>query len=93
MGVRKGEGQKGETKRENARERVICLQSIGCTSDHSWDPTIISFHLSAYFNFFSLFSIPFLLFFSHSIPIQLRLGVLAGHWLIAQGPSIQSGRP
>lgn len=61
-GREKGRETKGETKRESERD-VICLQSIGCTSDHSWDPTIISFHLSASFNFLSLFLIPFLLIF------------------------------
>lgn len=46
-----GSESKGKTKRESERD-VICLQSIGCTSDHSWDPTIICFHLSASFHFF-----------------------------------------
>lgn len=57
----------GKNSREmnSASERdVICLQSIGCTSDHSWEPTIICFHLPASFHFSPfLFLIPLLSIF------------------------------
>lgn len=76
-GRESGRETKAETKRESERD-VICLQSIGCTSDHSWDPTIICFHLSASFHFFfpTLFNTFSPYFFSLLIPIQLRAGCI-----------------
>lgn len=57
--------EKNGREMKSASERdVICLQSIGCTSDHSWEPAIICFHLPAYFHFSPfLFLIPLLSIF------------------------------
>lgn len=63
----KKEGENGcenerETKRRTERD-VICLQSTACTSDHSWEPTIICSSLPASFHFPPLILIPFLCIF------------------------------
>lgn len=69
-----GRDTKGKTKRESERD-VICLQSIGCTSDHSWDPTIICFHLPASFHFFLSVKFFFSLFFSFN-SISIKAGYI-----------------
>lgn len=90
IAARMGERQKKSHRERETKRDVICLQSIGCTPDHSWEPTIICFHLLASFHFFPPFLFNTLsLYFSLLIPIQLKLAILAGHWLIAQGPSIR----
>jgi len=63
--AKRGRETKGMTESEGD---VICLQSIGCTYDHTWDHCIICFHLPAFPFFLSnSFSTFFFSFNSHSI--------------------------